>query len=388
MFKRKPYPDDINSPSRLLILPIWILAIVALGTVMNQSATIWLWVVCSFFLFVLLDPANQELKRRKWPTALASLFLILISTAIIGATVYGFGQLLADIVVELEKSKQVFLQGIQSLTSKWYTWTSGLTTMAHSTHSAADVTKVEVIKSSPIGGELSGTILHGMGSAATVLTFAILTPILSFFMLAERDSLARVFGRAYHDLTPAKSSWEKIVRSTRAFFFGNLVLGLITFPIFALIFWLFSVPSVFTVAALATFFNLIPFAGAVLSGFLPAVALYGMHPSIGAPLGVYGACVVIHFIVADFVTPKILGSQVNINATTSTIALVIWGELWGGVGLILAIPLTSLIKIMFEHSNFFWLQWIAGLMSEEVDGALHPSILGRSKTTTSSEEKL
>jgi len=70
------------------------------------------------------------------------------------------------------------------------------------------------------------------------------------------------------------------------------------------------------------------------------------------------------------VTPKLLGSQVNINATTSTIALVAWGELWGGFGLILAIPLTAVIKILFEHSNYFWLQWIAGLMSEDMDTAL------------------
>ena len=71
-------------------------------------------------------------------------------------------------------------------------------------------------------------------------------------------------------------------------------------------------------------------------------------------------------------TPKVLGSKVDINATTSTIALIAWGELWGGLGLILAIPVTAAIKILFEYSSSEWLRWFAALMSENVDKALEP----------------
>jgi predicted PurR-regulated permease PerM len=74
----------------------------------------------------------------------------------------------------------------------------------------------------------------------------------------------------------------------------------------------------------------------------------------------------VHFVIANFVTPKILGSRVDINAATSTIALLVWGELWGGLGLLLAIPLTSLIKILLENSGSEWLHWFASLMSARV----------------------
>lgn len=379
MIERTIFPKDANSAARLLVLPLWLICLYGIGLLVSGCAAFCLWLVCAFFLFVLLDPLAEFLKARKWRTGTTAVLLVLGAAVLTVGTVYILGVLFSGVVTELEQSKKIFLHAIDSLNSIWEGWTAKFLGF-HPTGAAAnpEVSKVEVVQGSPLGGELGGSILHGIGSAATIFTFALLVPVLSFFLLIERDGLSRIFAKAYLDPETGRITWQKIAKSTRAFFVGNFVLGLITFPLFALLFWIFSVPSVFTVAALATFFNLIPFAGAVLSGFLPAVELYAQNQTLGAALSLYSCCIGIHFIIADFVTPKLLGSQVNINATTSTIALVAWGELWGGVGLILAIPLTSMIKILFEHSSFFWLQWIAGLMSDDVEGVL--------KVAPSSEE--
>ncbi|MBC7466156.1 MAG: AI-2E family transporter [Bdellovibrio sp.] len=374
MIKRKIFPNDTNSTVRLLVLPLWLICLYAIGLLVSETAAFSLWLVCSFFLFVLLDPWAEYFKARKWGTGITAVVLVLSATLLTFGTVYVLGVLFSGVVTELQQSKKIFFHAFDSLTATWDGWTTNLLG-SHATSTAANsvVSKVEVVHGSTFGGEWGGSILHGIGNAATIFTFALLVPILSFFILIERDGLSRVFAQAYTVPGTGHIIWQKIVTSTRAFFVGNFVLGLITFPLFAGLFWAFWVPSVFTVAALATVFNLIPFLGAVLSGFLPAVELYAHTQTFGAPLGLYGCCVGIHFIIADFVTPKLLGSQVNINATTSTIALVAWGELWGGVGLILAIPMTSLIKILFEHSQFFWLQWIAGLMSDDVETVLKVS---------------
>jgi predicted PurR-regulated permease PerM len=371
MLERRIFPDDSHSPTRLLVLPLWILAIYAIGYLASEASTTCLWIVCSFFLFVLIDPVAERLKKRGWPTALAAALLIILATALIVGASYLFGSLFAGMVVELQQSKKVLLKTAHALMNSWNAWLAKIPGLPQpNSPSADDVSKVEVVSSSPMGGALGDKILQGLGSFATVLTFALLVPILSFFILAERDGLGHVLTKAYREPGSAHATWRGIVKATRAFFVGNLLLGVITFPLFVLLFWAFGVPSVFTVAALATVFNLVPFAGAVLSGLLPGLTLYAQTQALGGPLALYGFCIVTHFVIADFVTPKLLGAQVNINATTSTIALVAWGELWGGVGLILAIPLTALIKILFEHSNYFWLQWIAGLMSEDMDTAL------------------
>jgi predicted PurR-regulated permease PerM len=281
------------------------------------------------------------------------------------------GYLLSGIVAELEQSKKLFMQTYDNLVHSWNSWASKLTRFHSDVDATGDeISKVKIVGNSPISGEMSGTIMHGVSGAATVVTFSLLVPILTFFLLAERDGFARILARGYQAPQHPKLIWSKIVKSTRAFFLGNLVLGLITYPLFVLLFLVFSTPSLFATAAIASVVNLVPFAGAVLSGLLPALVLYTQTQNHVAPLFLYGCCVFIHFIIADFVTPKILGSQVNINATTSTLALVVWGELWGGIGLILAIPLTSMLKILLETSGLFWLQWIAALMSEDIDTAL------------------
>ncbi len=368
MMKRTIFPTDANSSVRLLVLPLWLICLYGVGLLVNGSAAFFLWVICSFFLFVLLDPMAEYLKKRKWSTNITAVFLVLAATFLTIGTAYILGILFSGVVSELEQSRKIFLHAFDSLNAVWNGWTAKFLGF-HPAGAEAnpDVSKVEVFQGSPFAGGVGGSILHGIGNAATIFTFALLVPILAFFLLIERDNLSRTFARAYENPLTGRAMWGKIAKATRAYFVGNFILGLITFPLFALLFYVFSVPNVFSVAALATFFNLIPFAGAVLSGFLPAVELYAQNQTFGAAIGVYASCIGIHFIIADFVTPKLLGSQVNINATTSTIALVAWGELWGGVGLILAIPLTAMIKIIFEHSHFFWLQWIAGLMSNDVE---------------------
>jgi len=47
--------------------------------------------------------------------------------------------------------------------------------------------------------------------------------------------------------------------------------------------------------------------------------------------------------------PKLLGSRLRINPLAVTIALLFWGAVWGAIGLVLAIPITGAIKIVFDH---------------------------------------
>ncbi len=63
----------------------------------------------------------------------------------------------------------------------------------------------------------------------------------------------------------------------------------------------------------------------------------------------------------------------DLNATTSTIALVAWGELLGGAGLLLAIPIMATLKILFQHSPSAQLRWVALLMSDDPESLLNQS---------------
>ena len=276
-----------ESPTRYLILPMWIVAVYALGLLMSESATICLWIVCAFFLFALLDPVAEFLKRHRWPTALTAMVLVVVATVVTVGTIYLLGYLLSGVIVELEQSKKLFMHTFDSLIKTYDEWLKKVPFLdPNAPNPNPDVAKVEIVRGAPLGAEMGGTIIHSVGSAATIFTFALLVPILAFFFIAERDGFGRVIARAYRVSDDAHVTWDRIVDSTRAFFVGNLILGIITYPLFVLIFWLFSVPSLFATAALATFFNIIPFAGAVLSGFLPALTLYSQTQAFGGAFAV------------------------------------------------------------------------------------------------------
>ncbi len=350
----------------LAIVPLWIIAIIGIGTVMHAAAGIFLWVIASFFLFALLDPAFLELKRRRVPKLIAALLLVGIAVFVSGMFVFLLVHFSTNIVAELEDTKRILLEYYGSISTGFKSWLGGFTGITSPAGPMKPIPKVEMVESSPFGGELGLTLMHGLGNAITVLTLAALWPILTFFLIAERDSFAKVLRRPFHRPAQAEMIWKKIVASTGAFFLGNLILALVSYPIFLIIFLGFGVKSPFTQSALASFFNIIPFIGSVLAGLLPSLALLSQTENLGLTITLFALCMGVHFVIANFVTPKILGSRVDINAATSTIALLVWGELWGGLGLLLAIPLTSLIKILLENSNSAWPQWFAALMSAKV----------------------
>jgi AI-2 transport protein TqsA len=58
---------------------------------------------------------------------------------------------------------------------------------------------------------------------------------------------------------------------------------------------------------------------------------------------------VLHVFALNVLYPKLLGSRLKINPLAITIALLFWGALWGAVGLLLAVPITAAIKIVFDN---------------------------------------
>jgi AI-2 transport protein TqsA len=376
-----------NSTLKYLILPIWILAILSFGALIHAAPNVFLWLICSILLFALLDPWFDYLKSRKVPASLAAVLLILGSVFAFVLLLSVLGYFSAGILTELRESKRALVQYYSSLNENIKHLIETFTSITKDVSPSAPtvgpkVQKVEVIEGSILGGEMGTTLIHGLGSAVTVLTYAILVPILTLFIMLSRAAFARIIPLGFSDPERASRMWQKLIVANRAFFLGNMILAAISYPLFTVIFYMFSIKSPLTMAALSSIFNLVPFIGAALSGFLPTLDLISQHGSFTSTLLLFGICILIHFTIANFITPHVLGSKVDLNAVISTIAIIVWGELWGPVGILLGIPITASIKIIFEESGFPWLHWIAALMSERPDDILKMAV-GRKLATPS-----
>lgn len=119
---------------------------------------------------------------------------------------------------------------------------------------------------------------------------------------------------------------------------------------------------------MAFFLNFIPSVGSIVATLLPLpVVLF--DPAAGTATIVLAVALpaIVQLIIGNVLEPKILGQSLELHPITILVALVFWGMLWGVVGMILATPLTAVLKILCENSRLTRpvAQLMAGHLSEE-----------------------
>jgi predicted PurR-regulated permease PerM len=405
------------------ILPI---AIFTLFYGFNLGSTFVLWLISAFFLFALIDPLMQKLQGKGINPIFLAIALVLGSTAILSGLGFLLYKTSSGLITQLMFYKKAIfkvyenasnnlnhfnhqLSQPQDLHQAANSVASSAQDTAHAVNQAASPAQAAaspVAEAAQTANQASGTqhvasalqngakavasganalpnnsteasspsvstsevgkgVINGLNSVFSVLSFMVLTPLLTFFMVAERDQFGMVASQVLEKPETGKVIWKQITDAITAYFVGNVVLILVSFPVFVLAFALLHVKSFLSLGLLSAIMNLIPFLGFILAAILPTLDLLLNGGHIGGALGLVGVCFITHFTVANVITPKLLGAKLDLNATFSTIALIGWGELWGPMGLLLAIPVTALIKIAFQHSGVPAFQTMASLMSED-----------------------
>jgi len=136
----------------------------------------------------------------------------------------------------------------------------------------------------------------------------------------------------------------------------NLGLGACT----ALCLQLLGVEDALLWGVLAAMLNFIPYVGSLIGLCILSLAgltQYGMVPAALVPPLVY---LMLNIIESQFVTPTILGKHMRLNPLIVILWLIIWGWLWGAVGVLLAVPLLVCIKLIIGQLGI-WHQLIAML---------------------------
>lgn len=196
-----------------------------------------------------------------------------------------------------------------------------------------------------IQGSLSSTtgILIGFG-LTFIYTFFLLyyrVPIKAFIVFQFRESV--------------RDEVRKIIRSIQkmsesyiiGIFFVILILsilntiGLYIIGIEYAIFW----------GVTAGLLAIIPYIGTALGGMLPFLFALSTTDTTWQPLAVIGYYIIIQQVEGNFITPKVVGDQVNINPFVGLIGITFFGLFWGIAGVLLAIPLLAIIRIVFNHIN-------------------------------------
>jgi predicted PurR-regulated permease PerM len=190
-----------------------------------------------------------------------------------------------------------------------------------------------------------------LSSVYEVLLMASFVPFLVYFMLSWRDHVYRGFLLLFDGQARlvAGNSLQGIAAMVRGFVVGNFALGLLLALVSSLLCWVFRLPYPLLIGPLSGFLSLIPYIGLPLSMAPPLFVALPVYSTMPPYLLVGSTVAVLHLLALNLLYPKIVGSRVHLNPLVVTIALMVWGVLWGAVGLVLAIPLTAAIKAVCDN---------------------------------------
>ena len=113
---------------------------------------------------------------------------------------------------------------------------------------------------------------------------------------------------------------------------------------------LIGIPYAVFFGIVAALLTIIPYVGIIIGSIPPIVIALIMTDSLFYPIAVIILFVVVQTLEGNFITPKVIGSKVSVNALAAMVALVIGGFLWGAIGMILSIPITGILKVILQQS--------------------------------------
>ncbi|MCF8266665.1 MAG: AI-2E family transporter [Ignavibacteriales bacterium] len=141
-------------------------------------------------------------------------------------------------------------------------------------------------------------------------------------------------------------------------FFISLLTGMVT----GFTLWLFNVEFFIVWGVMAFILNFIPNIGSVIAVLLPTLMAVVQFESFGFALVVGAILLIEQNLIGNILEPKILGAKLGLNPLMVLLSLLIWGYLWGIVGMFLSVPLTAILKIIFDNNDSKDLRFIGKLM--------------------------
>jgi predicted PurR-regulated permease PerM len=212
--------------------------------------------------------------------------------------------------------------------------------------SADDKSTVKVTQTS----SWSDLISQGAMNTAEIVLLASFVPFIVYFMLSWQEHVrtATVMLFKMENRNTAYVTLGLISQMIRGFIVGNLVVGIFMSIVGTIIFGLLGLPYFYFIGVISGFLTLVPYLGVVLA-LIPPVAA-GLGQSSVEQLAIIVASVFgLHLFALNVLYPKIIGKKMSLNPLAVTLALLFWGWLWGAMGLILAVPMTGAMKILFDH---------------------------------------
>ena len=145
------------------------------------------------------------------------------------------------------------------------------------------------------------------------------------------------------------SIMSKIDENLKAFFRGQITVCVILSIIYGIGLTIIGVPMCYLLAIMGGFGNIIPYIG-IAFGLIPALVLtFIQFQDITHLLFVGLVFGIGQFLEGTVITPKIVGTKLGLNPVAIILAILICGQVLGFLGLLLAVPIASVVKVLIDE---------------------------------------
>lgn len=348
-----------------VIALVWIFLVVA-----DSVRIIWLPLAFAGGLTLLLNPVVDALERVRIPRLLGTIFAFLVAASLIAATV-------VLLIPALQEQGSDFAAQLPSLYDGVVRWLNEVSETVGI--DLGEVWTSETIKEwiqNPDNQATIQDLLGGFGSGAgrilrgvtETIAVALLAPVLAFYMLMDSTK----FKQRSLELTPPPHREEvsyvtgQVVTALGSFVRGQLLVALIVGILSSIGLFFLDLPFWLLIGLTAGFLNLVPFVGPFVGGALAAiVALF--NGSLSQALWAVGIFTAIQQFDNHVVTPLVQRARVNLSPLVIVLALIAGGSLAGLLGVVLAVPIVTALRIVAGH---LWRTRVLGESWQEASDAM------------------
>jgi AI-2 transport protein TqsA len=256
------------------------------------------------------------------------------------------------IVVGIVFSIEIIVQSVNGMMEAAPSYEANLRRMVISAMVALNIQELptvsQMIESIDIGAIASaaGSMLSSFaGSLFLVVLYVI-------FMLLEQDTFPKKWRAMFGSQTAIEDSRRtlgQIGKSVREYITYKTAINVVNALIIFLIIWGIGLDFPVFWAFLIFLINYIPTIGTLASVGLPTLFALLQFTTWAPIIGVAVGITTVQTVMMNFVEPRILGRLLNISGLVVLLALVLWGTLWGLVGMVLSVPIMVSLIIIFAR---------------------------------------
>lgn len=348
-------PVDIRSVS------LFVIATVACVFMLKQMNEVVVPVVLGALIFYALSPAVEWMVRHRVPRVLAATIMMLALIGGLGGTAYGLSDEAAAVVQGMPNTVEKLRQSIRGFRRQNNDSLSQVQKAANALEQTASeavggntaprgVTRVQIVQPA---FRLNEWLWSGSQNAFVFLGQAATVLFLTFFMLLSSPRLkaiaVEVTGPTLSKKKITVQILDEIAGQVQHFLLILLLTGVIVGVATTLALWGFGLQYPVLWGLAAGVANSIPYFGPIIVGFgLGAVALV-QFGTLYQALMVSGVAVAITSLEGFLLTPWLQGKAAKMNSVAVFFGILFWSWMWGPIGLLLAVPMTTVVKVVCDH---------------------------------------